>query len=281
MRLISFFCALSALAGGTLWLWYNHDSFRNFVGEYIDNGEFLTLEARFTPEQIMEVHKDLLVDDLHAFDVPSLKFHPYALLEIKYSTSDKKSREGIILWSLVDGEMVLNTETWEKTHGFEDAIRASANANDFKILNILARHQGATSKESLQKELHLDPEVFEPWIESAKQKHLVIQKGSLLQLHFQDPKILVIPQTRINQWLVTKPYNHAQRIQAKYSQGQIEKIAHAAFGADFSIRNTSMVFLPVYGIDILNPDGSILSTFWNALNGKRIHPKYLEISENL
>lgn len=281
MKLFSILIFFAALGGGGYWLWHHHDPFRNFFAEYIDNGDFLTLEARFKPEQIMETHqKELLIDDQHTFDVPSLKFHPYLLLEVKYSTPDRKSKEGVILWSLVDGEMVLNTESWEKTHGFEDAIRANANRNDFKIMNILAKHNGITTKDVLQKELHLDPEHFEPWIESTKQKHLVIQKGNVLQLHFQNPKISVAPQTKINQWLVTKPYNHAQRIHAKYNQGQIEKVAFAAFGSDFTIRNVSTVFLPIYGIDILNPDGSILTTFWNALNGKRIHPKYLELADS-
>lgn len=265
---------------GGLWLWHHNDPFRNFVAEYIDNGEFLTLEARYTPEQIMEAHRnELIVDNQHTFDEPSLKFHPYLLLEVKYSTPDRKSREGVILWSMVDGEMVLNTETWDKTHGFEDTIRANASRNDFKILNILAKNNGIATKDQVQKELHLDPDVFEPWIDSAKQKHLIIQKGNVLQLHFENPKILVTPQTKINQWLVTKPYNHAQRVSAKYSQNQIEKNSQAAFGSDFTIRNMNIVFLPVYGIDVLNPDGSILTTFWNALNGKRIHPKYLELSE--
>jgi hypothetical protein len=281
MKILTFLIFAACLAGGGFWLWQNNDPFRNFVAEYIDNGEFLTLEARYTPDQIMDSHKDeLLVDSKHTFDVPTLKFHPYLLLEVKYSTPDRKSREGVILWSLVDGEMVLNTETWDKTHGFEDAIRANANRNDFKILNILAKYNGIATKDQLQKELHLESEVFEPWIDSAKQKHLIIQKGNVLQLHFQNPKILVTPQTKISQWLVTKPYNHAQRVSTKYSQSQIEKIAPAAFGSDFTIRNVSTVFLPVYGIDVLNPDGSILTTFWNALNGKRIHPKYLEVSEN-
>lgn len=281
MRFFSFLIFLGCLVGGGWWLWNNNAPFRNFMAEYIDNGEFLTLEARFTPEQIMETHKaELLVDNKHSFDEPTLKFHPYLLLEVKYSTPDKKSREGVILWSMVDGEMVLNTETWEKTHGFEDAIRANANRNDFKVLNALAKNNGMLTKEQLHRELHLEPDIFEPWIDSAKQKHLITQKGDVLQLHFQNPKILVAPQTRINQWLVTKPYNHAQRASAKYSQNQIEKVSQAAFGSDYTIRNMSVVFLPVYGIDVLNPDGSVLTTFWNALNGKRIHPKYLELSDN-
>jgi hypothetical protein len=282
MKLLSLIVVIAALTFGGWWLWNHHPTFRNFLQEYVDNGDFLTLEARFTPEQIMDTHRDeLLVDSQHSFDEPNLKFHPYLLLEVKYLTPDKKSREGVILWSMVDGEMVLNTETWEKTHGFEDAIKANAGRNDFKILNALAKNNGTMTKEQLHRELHLEPDIFEPWIESAKQKHLITQKGDLLQLHFQNPRILIQPQTKINQWLVTKPYNHAQKIGVKFSEGQIEKVAHAAFGGDFTIRNMSKVFLPVYGIDVLNPDGSVLTTYWNALNGKRIHPKYLELAENI
>jgi hypothetical protein len=281
MRLLSLVVFLGSIMLGSWWLWHHSDTFRNLISEYVDNGEFYTLEARFTSEQIMNLHKnDLLTDADHSFVEPSLKFHPYLLLDVKYSTPDKKSKENVILWGMVDGEMVLNTETWEKTHGFEDAIQANTTRTDFKILNALARSNGTATKEQLQKELHLEPEVLEPWIESTRQKHLVIQKGNLLQLHFQNPKILVNPQTKINHWLVTKPYNHAQRVSAKYSQKQIEKVAQAAFGSDFTIRSTKIVFLPVYGIDVLNPDGSIMTTFWNALNGKRIHPKYFEISES-
>lgn len=274
-RFGSFFIVFGLLLG-TWYLWNYNPSFRNLVAEYVDNGEFLTLEARYTPQQIMETHKkDLLVDSAHNFEEPELKFHPYLLLEVKYLSPDKKTKEGVILWSLVDGEMVINTETWEKSHGFEDTIQANATSNEFKILNAIAKYNGSITRDQLQKELHLEADVYGPWLESARQKHLITQKGDLFQLHFQDPKILITPQTKINQWLVSKPYNHAQRVRAKYSQSQVEKTALAAFGPDFSIKNAFEVFLPIYSIEVLNPDGSVLTSYWNALNGKRIQPKYL------
>lgn len=262
-------------ATGGWWLWNYHMPFRNFIADYVENGEFLTLEARFTPQQLMESHKaDLLATNQHSFDEPELKFHPYLLLEVKYSTSDKKTREGIMLWSLLDGEMVLNSDGWDKTHGFEDAIKAKATAQDFKILNALAKNNGTLSRDQMHKELHLEREIFDPWVESARLKHLVIVRGDLIQLHFQDPKILVTPQTKLSHALVTKPYNHAQRVKAKYDQRDIENITHAAFGQDFTIRTATLVFLPVYSIDVLNPDGSILTSYWNALSGQRIQPSY-------
>ena len=195
-------------------------------------------------------------------------------MEVKYIQPDKKTREGVVLWSMVDGEMVLNTDTWEKTHGFEDAINADASRTDYKLMNVLAKNKGSVSIDELQKELNVEPDTLEPWVESAVEKHLVILKGNQLHLHFQNPKILVTPQTKINQWLVTKPYNHAQRIAKQYSQSQIEKNARAAFGTDFTIRNSQEVFLPVYSIEVLNPDGSVMTSYWNALNGQRIVPKY-------
>lgn len=276
MRRVSFLVLVACLAVGTWWLWNNNDQLHRMVQSYVENGEFVTLEARYTPEQIMESHRKELIADLDRnFQEPELKFHPYLLMEVKYTQPDKKTREGVILWSLVDGEMVLDTETWEKTHGFEDAINSHAMRHDFKIMNALAKRNGSMTYEQLQNDLHVERDTLQPWVNSSLEKHLVIQKGNELQLHFQNPKILVAPQTKINQWLVTKPYNHAQRVTKKYAVNQVKAAAQAAFGDDFTIRNVNEVFLPVYSIEVSNPDGSVLTTYWNALNGQRIHPKYL------
>lgn len=260
---------------GAWFAWNNSDQLQNAIGDYVSNGEILTLEARFTAEQLMDSHrKELLVDNQHTFQEPTLKFYPYLLMEVKY-TQDKTTREGVLLWSLVDGEMVLNTDTWEKTHGFEDALDAKASRTDFKIMNILARKQGSMTEEDLQQELHIESDTLAPWIDSALEKHLIFRKGNQLKLHFQNPKLLVTPQTKMTQLPVTKPYNHAQSVSKKYSKSQIENIVTAAFGSDFTIRKAYEVFLPVYSIEVLNPDGSVLTTYWNALNGKQIVPKYL------
>lgn len=274
MRLIKFFLALSLIAAA--WMAYDpNNQFKEIVSQYIENGEILTLEARFTPDQLMEYNrKDLIADNQRSYREPTLKYSPYLLMDVKYVQSDKKSREGIILWGLVDGEMVMNTETFDKTHGFEDAINANATSTDFKIINALAKFKGSLSYDELQKELKLDSDIIEPWIDSARKKHLIVQKGNQLQLHFENPKILVNPQTEFNQWVVSKPYNYDQRIAKKYSASQIERVSKAAFGSDFTIRNIKEVYLPVYNIEVQNPDGSIMASYWNALTGQRIKPSY-------
>lgn len=244
--------------------------------QYFDNGEFLTLEVKYTPAEIMETHREeLLIDEKHVFGEPTLKFFPYLLLEIKYTQDHKNTREGFALWSQVDGEMVINTETWDKTHGFEDAIKAKATRPEFTILNTLAKHHGSLTREKLQKELRVEEEALTPWVESALGKHLIIQMGNELKLHFQNPKILVTPETKMTQALVTKSYNYMHRIGRKYTSKEIERVAKAAFGQDFTVRDTKEVFLPVYCIEVKNPDDSSFTSVWNALNGERITPHYL------
>jgi hypothetical protein len=231
----------------------------------------MTLEARYTADQIMEKHrKELLADNQHTFQEPALKYHPYLLIEAKFVQSDKKTREGSILWGLVDGEMVIDAETWEITHGFEDAINADATRTDFRIMQVLAKNNGLLTRADLQKELHLEADTVAPWIESVCEKHLVVENGHELQLHFQNPKILVTPQTKIKQAFVAKPAYNSQKTPRQFSRSQIEKCTQAAFGPTFTIRNVKEVYLPVYNISVLNPDGTVFTTQWNAINGQEI-----------
>lgn len=264
--------------GSGWWLWKEHtivDNVKDRLLAYIDNQDILTLESKYTPEQIMEAHRpEIIGQDKRSWQEPVYKFYPYLLLDVKY-TEDQKSREGVLLWSLFDGEMVLNTETWETTHGFKDCLECQANRNDFKVMQILARHQGSAPIETLQKDLHVERETLDPWIESAKQKHLVVQKGTLLQLHFENPKLLVLPQTQIKQQLVSKPSSNAKKEPRNYSRNQILAIAKASFGDNFKVRNEQEVYLPVYNLQVLNQDGSTFSSDWNAITGQQIYPYYL------
>jgi len=270
----------AVIAAGSFFAWQNDSPIRDVIEQYIDNGDIITFEARYTPEKIIEIHEnELIADTNRTFHNTDVKFHPYVLFEVKYSGNDRKTKEGTLLWDLVDGEMVIDCDQWEKTHGFEDAINGRASARDFQILNTLEKAKGKLTLEQLQNELQVGENVLLPWIEEAKSKHLIVQKGSYIQLHFQNPKILVTPQTKISQCMVSKPHNYGQKIANRYSQREIEKTAEAAFGSDFTIRTRQKVFLPIILIEIANPDGSILTTYWNAVTGKRIVPHYLSFQQ--
>lgn len=264
---------LLALLGGAGWYYWDSglNNATSMVKQYVDNGEITTFKARYTPEQIMEANrKELIVDNTHAYKDPELKYMPYVLMEVKYLQPDKKPREGYVLWSLADGEMILNTDTWEKTHGYEDAIESGATRNDFRIIHVIAKNDGSVSIDELEKSLHVEKDTLYPWIQSALDKHLIVKKGNELQLHYQNPKLMINPETKLVEKLVKKPYTFSQRISKKYSVGQVEKISNSAFGEGFTIRNSTEVFLPVYLIHVLNPDGSVYTTLWNAVTGKQI-----------
>lgn len=250
------------------WWYYDLEDQLTTVKGYIENGEVMTLEARYTPDQIMDTNrKSLLTDNQKTYKDSLLKFYPYLLMDVKY-TDRNRTKESQILWSQVDGEMVLNTDTWDQTHGFADAIDAGADRNDFRLLQVLSG--GSLTKDKLRKELHLEEETLDKWLDRAKSKHLIVQSGNEFQLHFENPKLNVVPQTAFRHELVTKPYDHAQRMGKRYSKGQIEKIAQASYGNDFKIKSVKEVYLPVYSIQVQNPDGSLLTSNWNALNGKRV-----------
>lgn len=277
MRKIIALLVLACVASVAYWAFQENgpaDPLHRVI-QYVENGEISTFKARYTPEQIMEEHeRDLIADNAHVYDSYETKFYPYLLMEVKYSQPDKRSREGFLLWSLTDGEMILNTTAWEKSHGYQDAIEAGATRNDFRIMQSLAKHRGAATTDQLEKELRVEKETFYTWVESALSKHLIVKKGNELQLHFQDPKFMVDPETKLSEGIVKKAYSYSQRVGKRYSQGQIEKISKAAFGDDFTVRNTTEVFLPAYKINVLNPDRSISSTWWNALTGKQITTRH-------
>ena len=199
MRRILMLVLIAGLAAGGWWMWNNNPDMFSTIEQYVDNGEFLTLEVRFTPDQIMDKHrKELLVDNQRSFQEPVLKFYPYLLIEAKYVQSDKKTRQGNILWGLVDGEMVIDTESWDITHGFEDAINADATRTDFRIMQVLAKNDGSLTRAELQKELHLEADTLAPWIDSVCNKRLIIETGHELQLHFQNPKIIYPLKPKLN-----------------------------------------------------------------------------------
>jgi hypothetical protein len=271
MRAILLFLMAFSLIGAGYWSWQHQPKLRVKIEEFLSASTFQTLEVRYSAESIMEAHRrELLKDADHVFLEPTLKFVPYLLMDVKYNRTHDKTGEGVILWGLVDGEMVINTGTWEKTHGFTDCIASNASRHEFKVINALAARGGAWDREGLSKFLNIENNILDTWIDSCRKKSLIVQNGNVFRLHLQNPKLQVIPETKLDQWLVTKPSKHALRVKRRYRASQIETIAKAAFGNDFAIRKTTEIFLPVYSIVVQNPDGSQMTTYWNALNGKRL-----------
>ena len=278
MRFLSTLITLGALGYGVYWINNNQPELKHKALEMINTGTVHALEACFTAKQIMEKERIALIKDSeHRYSEPSLKFHPYLLMEVKFTNKNFKTEEGIILWDLIDGEMVIDTRTWDKTHGFADCITTNADRHEYKILRTIAQNKGKADRQTLMNALNLEHNLIDAWIDRAYKKKLIVQQGNDYRIHLHDPLIDVKPSTYISDPLVTKSCKHSERMPRRYSPKQIAHAAEAAFGIDFAIRSTQDVFLPIYSITVQNPDGSHHTTHWNALNGNRIlHSNLIE-----
>ena len=271
MRLISTAVLVAAISYGMYWYNDTKPDLKAKALEFVNSGDFHTLEARFSANQIMEMNKKfLLKDEKHKFLSPVIKFSPYVLIEVKYNTVEMQTGEGVILWDLLEGEMVLNTDHWEKTHGFSDCINANIEKNEFRVINALAERGGALDRENLLRVLQIENDVLGGWLDGCRRKKLVVQNGNTYRLHLQKPRLAVKPETLIDDRLVTKSYKSTERLPRRFSHHQVKKIAEAAFGQDFAIRHTLDVYLPIYCITVQNPDGSVHTSYWNAINGRAI-----------
>src|SRR5689334_24995745 len=102
---------LSAAGYGAWWFCSTKPDVKKTVEEVFNAGTFHTLEIRYTADQIMQAHRrELLKDNRHRFLEPSINFLLYFLLEVKYSSARRKTKEGVIYWNLPDGRMGINSK---------------------------------------------------------------------------------------------------------------------------------------------------------------------------
>ena len=229
-RFFSIFLFFAALGAGAYYVQVKKPEVKSKIFEFMSSGQFHTLEARFTAQQIMELNKKaLLKGDKHKYKEPSLKFFPYLLMEVKYTTDGAHTGEGVILWDLTDGEMVLNTKDWEKTHGFGDCISSSTERYEFKVINLLSQTNATLERETIARVLQIENAVLDLWLDSCRKKKLIVQSGNHYRLHFQNPKICVTPETQLHDRIVTKPYKNAERVPKRFSPSQIPTYLRVCF----------------------------------------------------
>jgi hypothetical protein len=271
MRFLFVLIIIACLGLGSWYALKHGDQVLRLMPINVASGEFQTLEIRHPADEIMQNHKrELLKNQSYTFLETKLLFHPYLLMDVKFAKPQGGTEEGVLLWGLHDGEMVIKTASWETSHGFEDCLIARANSNDLKIIAALNELGGSAEKEKLYAFFKIEPETMDKWIEHCRSKKLIVMQQQTLRLHLQNHRLVSNPITHFDQQLVAQPAMPAHRIKGKYSISQIKNLAQMAFGSAFAIRRTEEIYLPVYAIPVQNPDGSILTTYWNALNGQRI-----------
>jgi hypothetical protein len=229
-----------------------------------------TFETAISPEELLSQHsKTLLPTKQHTFGSSTLHLAPHLLLQMKYSPDGRTTIATSMLWDMIDGELVLDTNSFDHTQGFADCITSKANADDFRILQLLTK-KGALSKEQLSQELGTDNEMVCDRVENLRKRHLVIVANDIVRVHVESPLLRVDPLTTITRPFVQRKVIHKDELQATYSKAEIEQLVKAAFGQDVAIRSSRLIFVPIYEIQVLNPDSSVRRTFWNAISGKEL-----------
>lgn len=263
-------CCFMLIGFAAFW-GYQHRERLEYMMHSKDNEDTIeTFETALQPEELLAKQSRLLLTPQHSFGPVSLIFAPHLLLNVKYSPDGKSSKASTALWDLTDGELVLNTNSFEHSQGFADCLVSQASADDFRLLHTLAQRGGALSKEVICKEMGGDDAVICERIESLKKRHLVIVSNDIVRIHVESPLIKLEPTTFITKPLVERTILYKAILTGKYTTSDIQSLVQAAFGQDLAIRSTRLVYIPLYEIQINNPDGSVRKTLWNAISGKEI-----------
>lgn len=262
---------LCGLGYGGWWLSESHPEAKERLFQFLPARSFPTLEPRFTAQKIREQQLRLLRSEREPLEISSTLYHPFVLMEVKFTRPNQTTGEGSMLWDLVDGEMVLSTGTWEKSHGFADCIQTRADAHELKILNVIARHGNSIHRERLFQDLNLEKAVLDTRLNRLLKKKLIAHYQGTYRIHLEAPNMTFSPVSHLTFPLMTKNLKHLDRLEKKFSTSQIVRLAESAFGDDFAIRNTQEVYIPLYVLNTQDADGSKQTSYWNALTGTRLN----------
>lgn len=246
----------------------------NKVTSTFSSREFRIFKARYTADEIIAQHRAELLKTKGSFLLePEIVYSPLLLMEVKYTPKNKnRTHEASLLWDLVSGEMITDTTSWKTTHGFEECLIAKTSAEEFKILKEIIHEGNEMEKKLLYQKLDAEIDV-ETQIEECIRKKLIVEEGERLRLHFENPQFETEPKTATNEYVHIIPSKPKQVASRNYSPSQVEKFLHVAFGGHFAIKRSDEVYVPVYEICVEHPDGSLLKSYWNALNSARMADK--------
>ena len=271
MRLL--YTLFTLCVGGYALFWFaeKNPSLKEKADELLNFRTTDALQMRYGADQIMEAYqKTLLKPRGSRYLTPELKFYPYLLLEVKY-LDQNKTKEGLVLWDLTDGEMVIDTKTWKKTHGFADCILNNIQGYEFKILTVLANKGGYLDQSVLENKIDIEPPVLEAALRTCLRKNLIFSTGNgKYRLHLENPNFVSIPETKLYEQLTTTSHKRCERVPHQFSAAKVKRMVRMAFGEHCSVRKSLEVFLPVHRIIVQSPDDSMHTFHFNALTGKKL-----------
>lgn len=285
--LLSFFVFIGSLFSG-VFLWDNVPVARQVMQFASDQGMIMfskscrlvrrlsgyekleVFERHISPEQALS----LFPESREGNAFVELHLVPHVLMRVRFSKEDtgKKSlvsQEGEILWSLTNGEMVLNTGTWSCSKGFQECLLLHADQQDISVMQALATLGGSATRDALLHVLSMKNVRAEKAIKECHKKRLVFASGSLISTHFQhlQPVKGCVTTLHALPVFLRKP-SGAVCSPVHYSEDKIHRLVRMVFGKNFLILRSSTVYVPVYKVCLVSSDNSVRIEYINGVTGK-------------
>lgn len=240
--------------------------------------EIMTFEMRYDEEAITQlVMKKLPSNKYNIKNENHLLYTPYLIVDVKHLDKKRQStEESTMIWDLLEGEMVVSFDSFQVTSGFRDCMTSQASLDDFRFLHLLNEQSGSMTKENLIALSGFDDETASSIIDSLKKRHLITIQNNIVRLHVKNPLFGLPPKTEIKEPFVYRKISTKEMIPEIYSKKTVENMIRSAYGKDIAILDTAYLWIPVWEVDIENPDGSIRKTFWNALTGQSFQGKFIK-----
>ncbi|WP_213358129.1 hypothetical protein [Chlamydiifrater phoenicopteri] len=238
----------------------------------VGSEQIFIIERSYSPEQVIENFKNRN-QDLYLEQC----FFPYLLLKARYQrenpsrNGDYEILEGALLWSLVNGEVVMDTETWNCSQGFRECLISKADKHDMLIMQTLIALGGSANKEYLIERLSTRNFHVAKSIKNCHRKKLIFVQGDRVGIPFRKFQPLNNCMMTMNRSLVSliKPKG-AIMISERHSEDDVRSLASKVFGKNFYVIDMQKVFVPAYKITTKGIDGSQRIEYINAINGKRL-----------
>ncbi len=241
----------------------------------------VTFEMKYNEDEITSFVLKKLPSEKYNIGQTRLLYSPCLLVDVKHiGGSGKSTEESSMVWDLMDGELFISLDTFQATSGFRDCLTSQANLDDFRMLHLLSEEGGMLTKEKLIRLSGIDDDTASSVIESLRKRHLVTIQHDLVRLHVKNPFFSVEPSTSITKPFVQKTIPTVNMVTESFSRKSIEKLIQHAYGKDVAILDSEFVWIPIWEVDINNPDGSTRRTFWNGLSGKEIVGKSAQALKN-
>lgn len=269
----------SAVSLGSVWLWEHNPSVRVWV----DNHFFSYIDVKFDHSDDHVIANRFTVEHItNNGPGPGTKLHTCKVLYLPLLKMDVKYRgaigteEGIIVWDLVSGEMLMDLESWTYSHGLEDCLISDISHDAFLVLSSLSKkgkRRECTDVMGISKDTGLNYEFLDALLRDCTNLGLVVSKNNGYALHIQNPRLPDSPlsssyQNLPSSWTTTQSrITRDTKIKSTYTVEMVQQFAMKIFGPNFIIKRSSIVYLPLFLIQYNAPDGSLHTTYYNAFSG--------------